>query len=82
MGNPSLKQNAFTPRHNATPMEDNNTLLERKRKKMVVEFDANDAHDGLVGCKYVTLNFFNSMVKLFCMLQLITIISSMPHSSS
>jgi len=23
----------FAPGHNATPMEDNNTLLERKRKK-------------------------------------------------
>jgi hypothetical protein len=57
MGNPSLKGNAFTPSHNATPMEDNNTLLERKGEKMVVEFDANDAHDGLVDCKYVTLNF-------------------------
>ncbi len=83
MGNPSLKGNASTPGHNATtPMEDNNTLLERKGKKMVVEFDGNDAHDGLVGCKYVTLNFFYSMVKLFCMLQLITIISSKPHFSS
>jgi hypothetical protein len=81
MGNPSLKGNAFTLGHNVTPMEDNNTLLERKRKKMVVEFDANYAHDGLVGCKDVTLNFFNYMVKLFCMLQLITIISSRPHSS-
>jgi len=49
---------------------------------MVVEFDANDAHDGLVGRKYVTLNFFYSMVKLFCMLQLITIILSKPHFSS
>jgi len=49
---------------------------------MVVEFDANDAHDGLVGRKYVILNFFYSMVKLFCMLQLITIILSMPHFSS
>lgn len=82
MGNPSLKGNASTPSHNATPMKDNNTLLERKGEKMVVEFDANDAHDGLVGCKYVTLNFFNFMLKLCCMLQLITIISSKPHSSS
>ncbi len=81
MGNPSLKGNAFTPGHNATPMEDKNTLLERKGEKMVVEFDANDAHDGLVDCKYVTLNFKNSMVKFFCMFQLITIISSMPRFS-
>jgi hypothetical protein len=35
MGNPSLKGNASTLGHNATPMEDNNTLLERKGKKMV-----------------------------------------------
>jgi hypothetical protein len=55
--------------------------LKGKGKKWFVEFDANDAHDGLMGCKYVTLNFFNSMVKLFCMLQLITIISSKPHFS-
>jgi hypothetical protein len=44
-----LKGHASTIDHNATNMVDNNNLLERKGKNLVVEFDANGAHDGLVG---------------------------------
>jgi hypothetical protein len=44
-----LKGHASTFDHNATNMVDNNTLLERKEKNLVIEFAASGAHDGLVG---------------------------------
>ncbi len=42
---------------NVTHVVGYNTMLERKRKRKSwdVKFDASDAHDGLVGCKCVTL---------------------------
>jgi hypothetical protein len=51
VGSPSLKGHAFTLGHNATPMKDNNTLLERKAKHLAIEFDVSGAHDRLVSCQ-------------------------------
>jgi hypothetical protein len=57
VGSPRLTRHASILGQNVTHVVGYNTMLERKRKRKSwdVKFDASDAHDGLVGCKCVTL---------------------------
>jgi hypothetical protein len=52
---------------------DNNTLLERKNKNLVVNFDSSGTHDGLVGWECVA---FHLLVMWFYNLRYLTKIAN------
>jgi hypothetical protein len=54
----SIQSNKFGKSSFIIDVVDNNTLLERKNKNLVVNFDSSGIHDGLVGWKCVTFHLF------------------------